>query len=387
MASEDHDYDEIKSFNLFGKKYTWETEQTGAVGKFSTESIKNILEELPEKTPLFEKAYQENGNLSSATRIIVNELFGKYGLVCIDGDSRELKGLFKEVIKDDLQNHKANDLSGNASEKLNKLGYQSQVYPRSINLFYCENGFRQRIVKEHDHYQVMETDLSFNANEILDLVEKKPEVFSPNVILRPLYQEIILPNLAYIGGPAEVAYWLQLKVVFDNYKIPFPILLPRNFALVINKNIHKKIETLGIKADELFFDFQELKQVFLTRNSDTEISIEKEIKEISDLFEHIKNKANKVDKSLEGFIAAEGVKTNKSLDNISKRLRKSEEKRQEIEINQLENVLNKLFPNGGLQERHDNFLNFYLNNPDFIEDLKAAFDPLDFRFNIISYNE
>jgi len=98
-------------------------------------------------------------------------------------------------------------------------------------------------------------------------------------------------------------------------------------------------------------------------------------------------KAAKVDKSLEGVVAAEAAKTNKSLENISKRLRRAEESKQEIEISQLENILSKLFPSGNLQERHDNFLNFYLNNPQFIVELKSAFDPLDFKFNVISYHE
>ncbi len=387
MASEDHDYDEIKYFNLFGKKYIWETSQTGAVGKFSTEDIKNIITELPEQAPLFEKAYLENKNLTEATRVIVNELFGKYGLICLDGDSPSLKSLFVDIVKDDLLNHKANLHAEKTSAELNSLGYSPQVYPRSINLFYMENGLRNRIIKEENEYKVNDSELTFSEEEIIQLANSNPEIFSPNVILRPLYQEVILPNLAYIGGPAEVAYWLQLKSIFDNYNVSFPILLPRNFALVINKGLGKKIEKLGLSTQELFDDYQQLKQNFVARNADSEIQINDEINQINQLFDQIKAKANEVDKSLDGFIAAEGAKTNKSLDNIAKRLRKAEENKQEIEINQIENVLSKLFPNGSLQERHDNFLNFYLNNPQFIEELKSVFDPLDFKFNVINYNE
>ncbi len=387
MASEDHDYDEIKSFHLFGNKYTWETDQTGAVGRFSTGSIKEVIDALPEKAPLFEEAYLTSKNLAEATRKFVNGLFGKYGLVCVDGDSRALKNLFKDIIIDDLENHQANDLAEKTSKKLDSFGYQPQVYPRIINLFYSKNGVRQRILKEGNQFTVNETDISFSPQEIISLVDATPEVFSPNVILRPLYQEMILPNLAYIGGPAEVAYWLQLKSVFDHYTTPFPILVPRNFAMIINKGLYKRIEKLGIRTDELFKDFHDLKQEFIARNSDGEIILDDEIKQVNELFNKIKSKASLVDKSLEGFVAAEAVKTNKSLENIAKRLRKAEESKQDTEISQLENVLSKLFPAGNLQERHDNFLNFYLNNPGFIDELKSAFDPLDFSFNVISYHE
>ncbi len=387
MATEDHDFDEICYFNLFGKKYQWESNQTGAVGKFSPNGIQQILEELPEKVEVFERAYRENETLSGATRQYVNEIFGQYGLVALDGDDPKLKKQFTDVIVDDLHNHQANELAGKAAEKLNQMGYQSQVYPRSINFFYQENGIRERIVKESDQFRVNETDIQFSPTEIHNLIDDHPEKFSPNVVLRPLFQEMILPNLAYIGGPAEIAYWLQLKDIFIHYKVPFPILVPRNFALVIPKNIQQKVDKLGMKPEELFMDFHELKLSYLARNSDSEISIQAEMDTIQQTFESIQSKASNVDKSLEGFIAAESAKTQKSLDNIAKRIRKSEEKKQETEINQLENVIGKLFPNDNLQERHDNFLNFYINNPNFIDEVKSAFDPLDFTFFILSYHE
>jgi len=387
MASEDHDFEEIRSFNLFGKNYQWETSQTGAVGKFSPDGISKIIEELPERIELFEKAYLGNQTLSEATRQITNELFGEYGLVVLDADDKDLKSLFKDVIADDLHNHKANDLAGKAAEKLTQMGYSSQVYPRSINFFYIENGIRERIIKDSDNFLVKNSNISFSLAEINRVIDETPEKFSPNVVLRPLYQEMILPNLAYIGGPSEVAYWLQLKTIFETYRTPFPILVPRNYGLVITKNIHQKFEKLGIKPNEIFRDFHDLKMTYIARNSDDEISITSEIEKVMQNFECIKNKAGKVDKSLDGFIAAEAAKTQKSLENIGKRIRKSEEKKLEIELNQLENLKIKLFPDNNLQERHDNFLNFYINNPHFIEDIKNVFEPLDFRFNIVSYNE
>jgi uncharacterized protein YllA (UPF0747 family) len=206
-------------------------------------------------------------------------------------------------------------------------------------------------------------------------------------LLRPVYQEIVLPNLAYIGGPAEVIYWLQLKALFDALGIAFPIIMPRNFALVISKTHHKKLNKLGISPQDLFMEENDLKRKLIEGMVDEPVQVEKEQKVIEQAFQSLVEKALLLDKTLEGFIKAEGQKTIKSLENIEKRLKKAEEKNQETSISQLLNVKAKLFPNGGLQERTDNFLNFYLNDPQFIAGLLQTFDPLDFRFQLLTEDD
>jgi bacillithiol biosynthesis cysteine-adding enzyme BshC len=267
MASEDHDLEEISSFSLFGKKYTWETDQTGPVGRMNPSSINKILDVLPEKVELFNNAYQNHDTIADATRFYVNELFGKYGLVVIDADDVQFKTQIKDIIKDDLLDHHANDLVESVSARLSEKGYKTQVYPRAINLFYMSEGLRNRLVKESGVYKVIDTDLTFTESEILKEVDVNPQKFSPNVILRPLYQEVILPNIAYIGGPAEIAYWIQLKDMFDHFKIPFPILLPRNFVIFISKGLNKKLKKLMIRAEELFKPDHELKNKYLEDHS------------------------------------------------------------------------------------------------------------------------
>ncbi len=383
MASEDHDFEEINHFHLFGKKHTWETDQQGAVGRFSPSAIKEIMEVLPEKIALFEKAYLAHENLADATRYFVNELFGAEGLVTVEADDANLKSLFKEVIKDDLLNNTAKRLVEESSKKLVNQGYKAQVNPREINFFYLDAGLRERIILEGNEYHVNNTELKFTKEEILTLLESNPEKFSPNVIMRPLYQEIILPNLAYVGGPGEIAYWLQLKDMFVHYEIPYPILMPRNFAMVINKATAKKINKLNIKISDLFSPFQDMKTRFLHDNADSDLNLSNELKEISKAFEAIKSKAGAVDKGMEGFVGAESSKVFKSIKNIEKRLKKSEESKQEVAIKSLEGIKDKLFPGGSPQERHDNFMNFYLNNADFIHELLEKFEPFDFNYYIL----
>ncbi|CAN5182064.1 bacillithiol biosynthesis cysteine-adding enzyme BshC [soil metagenome] len=386
MASEDHDFEEINHFNLFGKTYTWNSEQKGAVGKFNPEELKDVIEQLPEFPEFFKTAYLKHNTLTEATRYLVNTLFGEEGLIILDGDNSLLKSEIKDLMKEELTQNHAHKMVQKTSSELAALGYKLQVTPREINLFYLDKDLRDRIVNDHD-FQVLNTELKYTEEEILDLVDQKPEKFSPNVILRPLYQEIVLPNLAYIGGPAEMAYWLQLKPLFDHYKLSFPILMPRNFGLIINKNMAKKINKNGLSIKDLFMDLQSLKTKFLKENSENVITLDHEKDVLKQVFQSILHKGLAVDQSLEGMIGAESAKTQKGLENIEKKLRKAEELKQETAIKQIENIKDKLFPGDGLQERKENILNFYINNPSIINFLLNNLDPFDYRFHVVIENE
>ena len=387
MATEDHDLEEINHFFLYGEKVQWQTDQTGPVGRMDPSTLDSIYDKLPEKAGLFVEAYSKSSNLADAVRCYVNELFSDQGLVVIDADDINLKRLFSGVIKDDVLHHHANSLAEETASKIENLGYKTQVFPREINFFYIEDGFRERIIEKDGQYQVKGKGLVFSQEEIVSLVEDSPEKFSPNVILRPLYQETILPNLAYIGGPAEVAYWLQLKPIFDHYQTAFPILMPRNFGLIIPKHVLRKQNKVGLASEELFLPVKEIKSKHILANTDKDIHLTSEIERIKSAFEDVRHKAVEVDKTLEGFVGAEESKTLKSLENIEKRIKKSEERNQEVSTQQIESVKDMLFPNGSLQERYDNYLNFYVNNPDIINQLLDLFDPFNYSFHVLKEEE
>lgn len=386
MASEDHDFDEIKYFKLNGKKYTWESEQAGAVGRFNPKELEGILKELPEGLTLFQKAYLKHKTLSDAVRFYVNELFGAEGIVVVDADSKALKTLFKEVIRDDVFNHTPQKLVDATNAELEKAGYEPQVNCREINFFYLDNNLRSRIEQQDDRYRIVDSALSFSKKELEALIESAPETFSPNVILRPLYQEIILPNLAYIGGPSEVVYWLQLKEVFTQYKTPFPILMPRNFAMVLDPPMVRKFEKTGLELNELFFEKNYLFNHFAVKFSRNKIKLNGEKEAIQNYFQIIRQQAEAFDKTLGPMVGAETQRAIKSLEKIEQKLLRSEKRFQSDKLQQVEAVKDALFPNGSLQERTDNFLNFYLQDPQFIQKLLTHFDPFDFRFSVLLEN-
>ncbi len=383
MASEDHDLEEISHFNLFGKEYKWETEQTGPVGRMKPHSLNSIIDQLPEKVALFEKAYLNFDNLADSVRYYVNELFGCYGLVVLDADDRRLKSMFAPIIEKEVLEGKSNELVNATSQRLDEAGYKNQAFSRDINFFYLENGSRERIVKEGENYQVLNTDKSFTESEIKTLIKNEPEKFSPNVIMRPVYQEVILPNLAYVGGPAEIAYWLQLKDVFDHHNVFFPALMPRVFSMVVNKALEKKVQKLKLTSLDLFKEPHKIKEQYLQKHADSEYDLYAERGELGEVFDKVKKKAEDIDSTLVGFIAAESTKALKSIENISKRLKKAEEQNNETAMKQIDTIKEKLFPGGGLQERHDNFLNFYLNNPGFIELILHKFEPFNYQFHVL----
>ena len=383
LASEDHDFEEIASFNLFGKKYTWETQQKGAVGRMNPAELKAIFDEMPEKPAIFENAYLKNATLANAVRQYMNELFGEHNLVCLDADDTDLKAEFREIMRDDLLHQTASEIVAKTSQKLESLGYKTQISAREINLFYLENGLRERIVKEDSGFKIMNSGLHFSEEKMMQLLDNKPVMFSPNVVLRPVYQETILPNLAYIGGPSEVPYWLQLSDLLKHYGQPFPMLMPRNFALIINQASQKRMEKLGVSAEDLFLDEVKLRRNFVEQNSEKSLSLAFEVDDIAEIFQRIFQKANDIDPTLKAAVDAEKTKTINALDNLEKRLKKAEERNQETAVNQLLALKNKLFPEGGLQERKENFLNFYLNDNSLIIKLLDAFDALDFRFYIL----
>lgn len=384
MASEDHDFEEIASFQLFGKKYTWETAQTGAVGRMNPKEISALLAELPDSFPLFEQAYLENESLADAVRQYMHALFGADGLICLDADDADLKRLFLPVIEEDILTQTASQLVHTRTNELEELGYKAQIHARDINFFYLKEGLRARIIKEGENWAVKDTDIVFTEKEVRAEWENHPERFSPNVVLRPLYQEMILPNLAYIGGPSEVPYWLQLKGVFDHYGESFPILLPRNFALVVTAANQKKIDKLQVGIDEFFDDAVTLKKRYVERISEKSLSLAFEMDEIGEVMQRITRQASSIDATLKAVVEAEQAKIMHALTNLEKRIKKAEERNHETAIQQLLGVQDKLFPNGSLQERVENFLSFYKNDETFLDKLKDTFDPLDFQFNILN---
>ena len=392
MATEDHDFEEINYFNFKGKKFRWNKESTGPVGRLSTEGLAEFLEvytlELGSSTnadtlkKLFEDSYLNHDNLADATRFLANALFGAYGLVILDADNADLKRNFIPFAKEELLQKSSHKLVLETAEKLKE--YTVQVNPREINLFYIEDDLRERIIFENDTYKVNHTKIEFSETEILTLLENHPEKFSPNVIMRPLYQEVILPNLCYIGGGGEIAYWLELKSFFAAAKVTFPILLLRNSVLLATEKQDKKADKLDLKWEDLFSKQANLVTTKTKELSDFPIDLTHLKNQLQKQFQELYDVANKTDESFLGAVKAQEAKQIKGLENLEKRLLKAQKRKLSNVLQCITELQNELFPNQSLQERQTNFSEFYLEfGENLIPTLVKQLKPLDNKFDII----
>lgn len=383
MASEDHDWDEINHFHLFGKKIQWDTDQKGPVGRFDIAGLSSIWAELPSDIPVFKECYAGAKNLSAAVRSYMHTLFGQEGLVCLDADDARLKRSFIPVMQADLLENKHLACVNASNDILTNLGYSPQIYAREINFFYMLDGVRERIEKQGDVYKVLNQAIRFSEEELKAEIVAHPERFSPNVAIRPIYQETILPNLAYLGGAAEVAYWFQLKGIFDLHQVPFPILLPRNFGVMIPPLEAAKLEKLELSIPDIFQDERVLRQQFVDKNTKHALDLGNEQERLSTLMSKIAQKAQTIDETLEASVLAEETRWQKGLERLTKKMRKAEERNQAVGLSQIQAIKQKLFPDGNWQERHTNFLEFLLNYPTLLADLLAELDPLTFELFVM----
>ena len=397
MATEDHDFDEINYFNFNGKKLQWNIKASGAVGPLATDGLNEIYEAFSNELgsgknadylkDLFKKAYLKHDDLTAATRYLADQLFGKYGLVIVDGDDLELKRLLIPYIKKDVFENipykevsKTTKLLKNASDD-----YGVQVNPREINYFYLKERIRERIIEDKGNYVVNDTDLHFSKEELVAELDSHPERFSPNVIARPLYQEVILPNLCYIGGGGEIAYWLELKSMFKTMDVPFPVALLRNSALVVSKKEKSKIEKLNLNWADLFLEQNSLinKKIREISNIDIDFSPQKKLleKQFTDLYQL----AQKTDKSFLGAVKAQETRQKKGLDKLEKRLLQAQKRRLKDQVLRVTEIQNLLFPNRSLQERVLNFSELYLEwGDELIPNLKSSLNPLNLEFTVLT---
>jgi bacillithiol biosynthesis cysteine-adding enzyme BshC len=366
MASEDHDFDEIRSVDVFGKTLSWETPQSGAVGRFATDGLEALTEELKsffrDSSGDFNEVISTyNGrNLAEATRKLVHRLFAEYGLIIVDGDAKELKALFIPTIQKELKEGFSFKAVSATNERIIKEGFKVQVNPREINLFYMEDQMRERILHLDDGYFI-EGKGHLSQKELLDDLNDNPEKFSPNVILRPLYQETILPNLCYVGGVGELSYWLQLKGVFDAVGLIYPMIQARTSMIWIDPTLSRKIQKADLVLEDLFNDITIIKKNYLQEHASEDVDFSGLEEQLNALCLSLSEKIMSIDPGMDRFAEAEVVKLKKQLESIKDKMVRSVKQQHENAMRSIDQVYDKLFPHGGMQER---VLNIFSMTPD-----------------------
>lgn len=395
MGSEDADFEELNHVVIEGEKYIWETKQTGAIGRMKVDDhLLQLVDKIAgrlsvekygdELVALLKYCFAKHNSIEEATFLFIHELFKEYGLIVFLPDSAAFKKEMISIFRDDIYNHTSSKIVNKTSGKLAQK-YKAQAYPREINLFYLKDHIRNRIVSVDDHFVVHDTDLFFTEEEMENELTNHPERFSPNVILRGLFQEIILPDVAWVGGGGELAYWLQLKDLFENYAVPYPVLVVRNSFLMVGEKYKKLLEKLGFSEMDLFKGSQVLFDDLVNRDSKTQLNLTDEKVQILEIYQKIKGLVKNIDSTLEQYTSALETKHVKTLSNLEKKMFRAEKRKFETQKNQLNKIFSHLFPGDSLQERTENFMLFYAKwGKDFFKILYENSLTLEQKFCIIS---
>lgn len=395
MGSEDNDIEELGVFRFRGEIQKWDgSGQKGAVGRMSTLGLKALLQQVlklfgppgehcDHLIEIITTAYFKHPTIGSATKYLVNELFGRYGLVIVDPDDRQLKSAFIPVMADDLLNNTAHRLVTEQTTLLEQR-YKTQAFPRPINLFYLRNGLRERIEQKGDAWVVLNTDTQFTQTELLAELHAHPERFSPNVILRGLFQSTILPDVAFIGGGAEVAYWLQLKTLFHHYNAFYPVILLRQSVQWLHPLQTKLRQQCHLSVLDLFKPILELENEYVANHATDDWRTNQESDALVAIFDRLTTKATSVDPTLGPAAAATLTKVKQYLASLEKKMLRAEKRKMAVDIQRLQRLKASVFPNNSLQERTENFAEYYLDyGPEFFDIIKDGLDPLANKFLLI----
>lgn len=370
MGSEDADLDELGHIFIKGEKLEWKTAQTGAVGRMRVDEellglIKRMEGEVniqsygAEIMDTIKRCYTLGKQIQDATLQLVNDLFGRFGLIVLIPDNPVLKSISVDLFKDELLNQSSSKLVEETAKSLTDKGYKAQTHGRDINLFYLMEESRSRIERDGEVWKVLDSPIRFNQQELLEELKNHPERFSPNVILRGLFQEMILPNIIFIGGGGELAYWLELKAVFENYKVPYPMLVLRNSFLLINEEQQTILSKIGFTEKEIFKNTRLLQNEWVAKNSEKDFTVDKGIVNINKVYEALSLQAGTIDKTLETHIAALNKKATDKLTQLGKKFLRAEKRNHADAMRQIEKLRQQLFPFDSLQERIDNIIPSY----------------------------
>ncbi len=395
VGSEDHDFEEINHLSLYGKNITWQNDGIGSVGHFSTDGLKEVIEETIEILGPNSKAQtlltDISGILAQSTNYqdfafkLTHRLFDHLGLVIIVMDNPALKKAFIPIITEEILEGPSQQLVQKTQVSIEAfLNFQPQAHARPINFFYTGDSGRNRVLLEEGNFKINNTNLSFTEDEIINEINNHPERFSPNVVMRPLYQESILPNLAYIGGGGELAYWTERKTQFEHFGVPMPMLIRRRSAMILTSGDLKSMSKLDITLQDVFMEKRTLIERMIQSDEHPDYLLDEERQAIEKIFETVENKVAKLDGSLRQSVGSEKTKLKKSLDYLENKMKKALKQKESININRMDKLQAKLFPNG-LQERHDNILQYISQyGEEIIDEMLPHCNPLEKTFKVFT---
>lgn len=398
LEGDDHDFDEVRSINVlndnnellkisYNDQPTEEEQNRGSIGHLKLkETINQFLKDYGNqlrntefKNPIMENLksfYTEEKTFKEPFKELLFWLFDQYGLVIFDPQDIKVKELLKPVFKkeiNDFRNH--TEKLVNISANLEEL-YHAQVKIRPINLFYNYDEGRYVIEPIENEFRLKGKRKKFTLEELINLIEAEPEKFSPNVLLRPVCQDFLIPTGFYIGGPSEVAYFAQILPLYEFYNIDPAIIYPRSSVTILERALKSILDKYGMNVTEIFTDPNKLKNQIINNVSDKNLEeIFKETKNQIDLsFDNLKEKLFELDKTMGDVTSKYRLKVLGYIDELNGKATEAQKKRYEITLRQIDKASANLFPDMNLQERELSF--FHFANKYGVDVLKKLFEEL-----------
>lgn len=408
IAGEDHDYNEVNHLyipieqKLVKKVYPEKINQKKMVSDISLDSslcyawAEEVIESLGEAEftqeihHFINLAIKESRNYVDFFAFIIMELFKEKGLLIIDSGNQSLRRIEKEIFHDLIHKHRS--ISHALQHQQNEIALKGlpltiDTSQHSANLFYYEEKYNERILLEYQDEQQMfmskNKSISFTVEELLQIASDFPERLSNNVVTRPLMQELLFPTLSFIAGPGEIAYWAELKKVFEIFDIKMPPIVPRLNITFIERAIESDIYDLGLTIEEVLqLGTSSAVANFFSSVKDAELEEQFALmkEQVSMQYKIIEGKLATLDRGLLPLLAKNETTLLEQIDFMRAKIDSSIQQRHRITFQKFNRIENSLRPNSIPQERVWNifyFLNkFGLRLIDDLLDLPLEFDGL-----------
>jgi bacillithiol biosynthesis cysteine-adding enzyme BshC len=303
---------------------------------------------------------------------IVLRLFASEGLVVLNAADAGLRALEGDFFAALIERHR--DVTAAVLQKqaeLRELGYQQMldIHPHSANLFYYDG--RERWLLEYDPQKEMfcskKGEVLFAKEELMQLAKTKPAHLSNNVVTRPLMQEFLLPTLAFVAGPGEIAYWAELKEAFSIFGLQMPPVVPRLHMTIVERSIQTDLVDIGIDImDVLNGRIETVKQQWLAEKTryPLEDIFAKAKEEIEEIHRPLREIGMEIDRGLAGVLAKNATLVQAQIDFLQQTLQRALMRKYEVQLQKFLRVEMALRPNKAPQERIWNIF-YYINKYGF----------------------
>ncbi len=377
MADEDHDLEEVCQVGIFSddnylKLSCQELKANGPTGRVVlADRFKNfsdhLLSQLPESDftselrERIDKHYREGRTLREAFGRWMLDLFGSSGLIMAGSDDPAIKRLSSDLLA--LAANRSDELHKSLEEqssRLEKSGFTRQAMVQRSNLFYLDKeGKRVKISMDGDAWSAGNGQ-NWDWNELIDEINSYPERFSPNVFLRPMLQDRLLPTIGYVAGPGELAYYGQMRSAYNAMAMEMPLLLPRFSITLMEPAIQRISEKLPFRFEEYAGRTEDLESQFVDRKEEEDIDaiIQSWKERTENLTDQFSPRVAEIDPTLRASADKINAVVSGELDKLRSKIYRSIKKREQIQIRRIHRVKRHLFPDSGLQERQISMIHY-----------------------------